>query len=206
MVQRALLFCGILSPILYALADTLAGLNWEAYSFRDQAISELGAVGAPSAHIFSILLIPTYLLLAAFGIGVWNSGKDKRNIRIAGGLLIGFSILALTVGQFVPMQPRGTEQGLTGLLHLVEGGIAMLILLAAMGFAAADLGRRFRLYTISTIILILTFGAWSAMDAPMIEAGLETPWVGVKERIWWYAYQLWFIVLALTLFQQQNDL
>jgi len=57
----------------------------------------------------------------------------------------------------------------------------MLILVTAMGFAAAAFSRRFRLYTIITITLMLSFGAWSGMEAPRIEAGLATPWVGVKE-------------------------
>ena len=61
----------MLSPVLYALADALAGLRWEGYSFRDQTISELGAIGAPSSTLFSVLLIPTYLLFVAFGAGVW---------------------------------------------------------------------------------------------------------------------------------------
>ena len=47
-MRRALLLCGVLSPLLYAAADVLAGLRWDGYSFRDQTISELGAIGAPS--------------------------------------------------------------------------------------------------------------------------------------------------------------
>jgi hypothetical protein len=42
------------------------------------------------------------------------------------------------------------------------------------------------------------------MDAPRIEAGLETPWVGLKERIYWYAYQLWFAVFAIMLLRKQT--
>ena len=79
------------------------------------------------------------------------------------------------------------------------------MVLGAMGFAATAFGRRFRLYTIATIAVVLVFGAWSVMDAPRIEAGLPTPWVGVKERIFWYAYQSWFVVLAVTLFREQSD-
>ena len=146
MLRRALLLCGVLSPVLYAVADLLAGLRWEGYSFRDQTISELGAIGAPSRSLFGALLIPTYLLLTAFGVGVWQAAEGRRAIRVAAGLLVGLGALALTVGQFVPMRPRGTEQGLIGALHLIEGGVAMLMVLGAMGFAATALGRRFRLY------------------------------------------------------------
>jgi Protein of unknown function (DUF998) len=204
-MRRILLLCGVLSPLLYAVADALAGLRLEGYSFRDQTISELGAIGASSRPLFSILLIPVYLLLAAFGVGVWRSAGGSRGLRVAGGLLVGLGVLALTVGQLVPMRPRGTGQGLAGALHLAEGAVAMLVLVVAMGFATTAFGRRFRLYTLATMALMLAFAAWSALKAPRIVAGLPTPWVGVEERIFWYSYQLWFVVLALTLLRKAPD-
>jgi hypothetical protein len=82
----------------------------------------------------------------------------------------------------------------------------MIILLTAMGFAAVALSRRFALYTFATVGVMLAFGAWSAMEIPGVEAGMATPWVGVKERIFWYAYQLWFMGLALILLQERGDL
>ena len=99
------------------------------------------------------------------------------------------------------MHLRGAEQGISGALHLIEGGVEMIILLVAMALAAASLGMRFRVYTIITVALMLAFGLWSAMEIPRVEAGVATPWIGVKERIWWYAYQLWFAGLALVLFR-----
>src|SRR5262245_44689982 len=197
--RKLLLLCGVVSPLLSALADALAGMRSPGYSFRDQTISELAAIGAPSRLLFSALLIFVYLLLVAFGVGVWQSAADRRKLRLVGGLLIGLGVMALTVGRFVPVQQRGMSQGLTGALHLAEGAVAMLIVLAAMVIAATVFGRCFRVYTATTIVVMLAFGAWSAMEAPRIEAGLATPWVGVKERIFWNAYQLWFMVLALTL-------
>jgi hypothetical membrane protein len=202
MLRKILLLCGILSPLLYAVADGLAGIRMEGYSFRDQTISELGAIGAPSRPLFSALLVAVYVLLTAFGVGVWRSAAGRRAVRIVGCLLVALGVMALTVGQFVPMRMRGTEQGLAGALHLVEGGIAVLMIVAAIGFAATALGRGFRLYSIATLVAVLAFGAWSGIDAPRIGEGLPTPWVGVKERIFWYAYQLWFAVLALRLLRE----
>lgn len=140
MARRVLLLGGILSPLLYALADLVGGLRSEGYSFRDQTISELGAIGAPSRVLFSAMLVPTYLAFLAFALGVWRSAADRRGLRIAGGLLLAFGVMALAVGQFVPMRPRGVDQGWAGALHLVEGGLAMLLIFAAMGFAAHALG------------------------------------------------------------------
>jgi len=197
--KLVLLYCGVASPLLYAAADLVAGLRWEGYSFRDQTISELGAIGAPSRPLFAGLLVLVYVLFTAYAVGVYQCAANRPKLRAAGALLIAFGVLALTVGQLAAMQPRGTEQGFAGALHLIEGAAAMLLLLAAMGFAAAALGRRFALYTLVTVVVMLAFGGWSAMDIPLVEAGLPTPWVGVKERIYWYAYQLWFAVLAIRL-------
>jgi len=205
MLRRILLLCGIVSPLLYAATDALAGLRWEGYSFRDQTISELGAIGAPSRALFSALLVVVYVVFTAFGVGVWQSARDRRRLRVAARLLIALGVLALTIGQFAAMRPRGTDQGVNGALHLIEGAAAMVLLLAAMGFAAAALGRAFALYTAATVVVMLAFGGWSTMDIPRVEAGLPTPWVGVRERIYWYSYQLWYIVLAIRLLREPTD-
>jgi hypothetical membrane protein len=202
MIRKVLLICGILSPVLYALSDMVAGMQWEGYSFRDQTISELGAIGAPSRPLFTVLLLVVYGLMVAFGVGIWKAAVTNRRLQVAGGLLIGVGVMALTVGPFVAMRLRGTEQGFAGTMHLVEGMVAMLMIFTAMGIAATTFGTRFRLYTIATIVLALGFGAWSGFGAPRIVQGLATPWVGVKERIFWYGYQSWYIVLALMLLLQ----
>jgi len=69
---------------------------------------------------------------------------------------------------------------------------------------ASTFGKRFRLYTIGTIILSVAFGAWAVSEFKQIEQGLSTPWIGLKERVFWYGYQTWFIVLALTLLRGQR--
>lgn len=198
-MQGILLRCGIASPVLYALADLLAGLRWHAYSFRDQTISELGAIGAPSRPLFATLLLIAYALLLAFGIGIRRASGHGHRLRIVGTLVIALAALALTVGQLASMRPRGVPQGLAGAMHLAEGAIAMLLVFLAMGFAATVFGARFRLYTWATIGLVLVLGAWTVRAAGAVEAGGQTPWLGVQERLWWYAYQSWFAVLALRL-------
>ncbi|MGE5176543.1 MAG: DUF998 domain-containing protein [Hyphomicrobiales bacterium] len=201
---RVLLLCGVIAPLLYGVADALAGLLWSGYSFRDQTISELGAIGAPSRPLFATLLVPVYLLFTGFGVGVWKSAGTRRDLRVAGGLLIALGVLALTVGQFAAMRLRGAEQGLSGALHLIEGAVAMILLLAAMVFAGRALGRGFAVYTALTVAVMLSFGGWSTMEIPRVEEGLPTPWIGIKERFYWYSYQLWYIVLALVLLRERG--
>lgn len=199
MPRTILLICGVLSPVLYAIADVVSGMRWEGYSFRDQTISELGAIGAPTRPLFAVLLAGVYALMVAFGMGVRKVAAGNRRLRIVGGIIVALGVIALTLGQLASMRPRGTEQGIAGALHLLEGAVWMSLLFTAMGIASTIFGRRFRLYTIGMIILALGLGAWSVSESPRIEEGLATPWLGVKERIFWYGYQSWFIVLALTL-------
>ena len=205
LLRKVLLVCGIVSPVLYAISDVLAGMQWKGYSFRDQTISELGAIGAPSRPLFAVLLLVVYGLLVAFGVGVWKSAGGNRRLQVVGGLLVGLGVMALTAGQLAAMRLRGTEQGLAGAMHLVEGVVAMLMTFTVMGIAATTFGARFRVYTIAMIVLTLGFGAWAALDIPRVEQGLATPWVGVIERIFWYGYQSWYIMLALRLLRGPKE-
>jgi pimeloyl-ACP methyl ester carboxylesterase len=71
-----------------------------------------------------------------------------------------------------------------------------------MGIAATVFGPRFRHYTVASIVFALVLGAWSASEGPRVEQGLVTPWLGVKERLFWYGYQSWFAVFALMLLRR----
>lgn len=203
MVRKVLLAAGIVAPLLYAAGDAIAGSRWEGYRFRDQTISELGAIGAPSAGLFGAFLVAAYALMVAFGVGVWISAGGSRGLRAAGALLMGLGVLALAMGPFSAMQMRGVEQGLSGQMHLASIAAGVLLILGAMALGAAALGRRFRLYTVATLAVMLAFGAWSGAEASRVERGLPTPWVGVKERIMVYGYQLWFVALALALLRRR---
>jgi hypothetical protein len=48
------------------------------------------------------------------------------------------------------------------------------------------------------------FGAWTAVDGPAVAEGLFTPWIGVRERISVYSYQLWLMLLAIYLLSMQR--
>lgn len=82
-------------------------------------------------------------------------------------------------------------------MHPIEGAMAMTLLLDPTEFAAASRGRRYTLYSAATVVIMLSFGGWSATEIPRVEAGLPTPWVGVKECIHWHSYPLWHIALAI---------
>ena len=56
-IRRLLLICGILASLLWIGTDIVAGVLWEGYSFVDQAVSELSAIGAPTRPLVVPLLL-----------------------------------------------------------------------------------------------------------------------------------------------------
>jgi hypothetical protein len=71
---------------------------------------------------------------------------------------------------------RGTW---TDTLHLVLGSVTVLVMLLAIGCAAATFGKRFWWYSIATVAILVAFGALTFVDAPRLAADLLTPWIGV---------------------------
>ena len=202
--EQALLLCGILASLLYVGTDILAAMNWEGYSYIDQSVSELRAIGAPTRPF----LVPTLLVYAmleiAFGLGVQRVAGQKRALHIAGVLLIGLGVMDV-VAPFFPMHLRGAASTLTDTMHILLTVVTVLLILVIIGFGAASGGTRFRFYSIATILTLIASGAWAFIDAPGIAANLPTPWVGIRERINIYGYMLWMAVLAFALLRNQDS-
>ena len=78
-------------------------------------------------------------------------------------------------------------------------------MLFTIGFGAAAFGKRFRLYSIATIALLVLFGALTGIEAPRITANLPTPWVEVWERINIGVFLLWVVALAIALLRTQVE-
>jgi hypothetical protein len=94
--RKALLVAGIVAVGVYAVGDLLSGLLYVGYSFKDQAISELTALGAPVRPLMLAAMTAHGLLVAAFGVGIWRSAGRSRSLRWVGPLLIGSSIVGFS--------------------------------------------------------------------------------------------------------------
>jgi len=71
-----------------------------------------------------------------------------------------------------------------------------------MGFGAAALSIRFRIYSIITIVTLFVFAILTSVDAPNVQANLPTPLLGIWERIMIGAFLLWVVVLAIILLKK----
>lgn len=197
--RGVLLASGIAASLLYVAADGLAALRWEGYRYTDQMVSELMAIGAPTRPL---LLAPFSLynaLMVAFALGVWEAAGRSRALRVSALVLLAWAVTGWVALLYAPMHLRGTAFTTTDVMHIVFTAVGALLMMVAMGFAAAALRRAFRLYTIATIAILLTFGALAGMYGADVAAGRPTPWAGALERVDIYASMLWFALLAVVL-------
>jgi hypothetical protein len=201
-MRKAYLVCGILSSLLYVATVALAPMLWERYSSTSQTVSELFAIDAPSWPLVVPLLLTYDMLVIAFGLGVWGSAGRKRALRVVGGLLAAYGAVGLG-GPFAPIHLRAAlaagEETLTDTMHGIITMVLVLFMMLAMGFGAAAFGRRFRLYSIATILMLVVGGVLTGLDQPRLVANLPTPWMGVWERIDIGVFLLWVVVLAVGL-------
>jgi hypothetical membrane protein len=193
---------GVVSSLVYVTADLLCGLQYVGYSFTDQVISELSAIGAPTASLWGAMLSVYAVLLAAFTAGVLCAAGDNQRLRRTGWLLVAF-VLSGPLWSFVPMHRRGEEFTWTDAGHIALGGGTVLLLTSVVGMGAGALGRRFRRYSIATMTTIFVAGIATFGYVGRMMAQQPTPGAGVVERISLYAFLLWIGVLATSL--RQHD-
>lgn len=195
-VRPVLLACGVLSSLLYVAMLAFVPMRWEGYSSAAQAVSELSAIGAPTRPLWVLLGVAYTLLVTAFGWGVLMAAGHRHHLRVVGSALVAYGLLGLF---WPPMHLRGVESTLTDTMHIAFAIATLLLMLLAIGFGAASLGKSFRRYSIATIWVFAVFGTLTFLNAPRLAANLPTPWLGIWERINIGAFLLWVIVLAVAL-------
>ena len=194
---KLMLVCGVLASLLYIGSDIVAGLSWEGYSFTSQAVSELRGIGAPT-RVFLVPILLVYAVLEiVFGLGIWKVAK-KRSLHITGALFIGLGALDL-MGPFFAMNASEPVGSVTNIIHIAVTILTLLSIFLIIGFGALSAGRKFCVYSIATLLVIITAGTLTFLEVPRIAESLPTPWMGVKERINIYGYMLWVSILAITL-------
>lgn len=131
--DRKLLNIGLLIPLWIFVGVWLTSMGYPGYSHFDQAMSQLGAVGAPT-HPYSAWVnnVPLGLLFVLFALGLARRFRGSR-AALASAALIGLHGLAsFMTGYFscdagcAPPQPSTAQQ-----LHNVAGLVMFLSLTAA---------------------------------------------------------------------------
>jgi hypothetical protein len=205
-LNKVLLVCGILSSLWYVSINIIVPMQDPDYNVASQTVSELSAIGAPTKFLWDVLGTFYSLLIIPFGWGVWLSSGHNRKLRAAGVMILiyGFS------GFFwPPMHLREAiaagEGSLTDTMHIVFTMITIALMLLMVGFGAAALGRKFRLFSIICIVIFMVFGTLTGLDSPGISADLPTPRLGIWQRINIGVFMLWVLVLAIVILHAEKE-
>jgi len=199
-LRKLLLLSGLVASLLYAVMIAFIPMLWDSYSSFSQTISELSAINAPTRSVWVPLGFAYTVLVAAFGVGVFASGHRRRSLRVVGALLVFNGVFGLG---WLPMHQRAVLAAggatATDTMHLAWSTVTSILLLSEIGVGAAAFARGFRFYSMTTMAVLVIFGALTFGEAPRVAANLPTPWLGIWERINVLGYMLWQAVLSITL-------
>ena len=204
-MRKIFFICGVFSPLVYILMTIIGGAMRPDYSHIYHAVSELLEAGAPNKHLMDVFLTISNLLGLLFSIGVLLLVKERNQKRQTGVFaaycLIIVSILGLLTAVFFPMDPRHTTLTFPGLMHLIIVGTMSILsivtpLLLGSWFKKQTNFVRFGTYSYISAILILVTGGLAAASAVV-----ESPFMGLAERLTIIAYFQWTFFLAFKLYR-----
>jgi hypothetical protein len=124
------------------------------------------------------------------------SAGANRPLRVAASSLIALGAIGLPGPWLFPMNLRGVGGDVA---HIVGTGVMVLLIVTGVGFGAAALGRRFRVYSVVTLAATLVFGMMTSVQAKGLATGDPTPWIGITERLCIGAFLAWVGALAIAL-------
>lgn len=199
------LWFGVVAPLWYIAINVFVAYRYPGYDAMSQVVSELSAIGAPTRSLWVFLSSIYSAALLVFCWGVWKMSKTSPRLRIVAILLL----VSTMIGLFWPPMNRrevlaAGGGGLTDTLHIVFTVAWSVLAFMIMGFAAAALQLRFRLYTIATAVIMIIFGWLTASGAGNLQTGRPTPDMGLWERVNIGVFMIWMFVFALTLLRLQR--
>ncbi|MGV9711694.1 DUF998 domain-containing protein [Gordonia sp. NPDC003424] len=196
--ETALLACGVAAAAVQIVSDVVAATRYSGYSYRDQTVSELSAIGAPTRDLLLVTGWIFEALICAFAVGVWRAAGHRTALRVTAVLLIVFAVNGF-VWSFFPMQQRGSEMASTDVMHIVFAVVQVVTIVAFIVAGSGAGGPGFRVFSGVIAAAILLAGAIAGTQAPKIGEGGVTPWIGVIERVSFYGPSVWIVGLAVVL-------
>ena len=199
---KLLLVAGAGAVLVYAIGDVLSGLLYDGYSWADQAIGELSAIGSPVRPLMVSIILTHNVLLLLFGIGMLRVA-DRRSLRWIGILLVVcFVVVGLPTHTIWAMSSRGLQTGFNDTMHITSSMVFSVLVVAMMALSAAAYRGLFRVYSLATIVVVVAFGAASGVAMSGLEQD-DTPWAGTFERINAYSYFAWLVILAMMVIRHE---
>ncbi|WP_367599515.1 DUF998 domain-containing protein [Pseudomonas fulva] len=197
LLDRSLLSCGLLIPFWLVLGVSLTAMAYPGYDHLHLAMSQLGAVGAPT-HGLSPLVnnFPLALLFALFAWGIARRWRGSRLAMVSAVLLLLHAVGSFGTGWFAcdqgcaPEQPSTSQQ-----LHNLSGLLMFLSLTLASGLWVWLGARIAHSRALAVFSLVCTLGA--IITVGLMGQAMQTgEWFGLYQRLNYGVGVLWVAVIA----------
>jgi hypothetical membrane protein len=200
-ITRWLALGGVVGPLLFVAAFTVAGVVRPGYSPIHQAVSDLG-VGS-NAWLLNVSLVLLGVLLSTFAVGFFRSLRPTLSLtwRWVCAVLLSCTGLGFAIAGIF------TEAPATVAIHWMVG-MPLLILGSVVGFFVTGLALRrnaqwrgwgtySQIASVVTIMLIATmFWVWTP-GTPLAPARLG----GLLERMLFIEILAWYVAFGWLLFR-----
>jgi hypothetical membrane protein len=197
LIYQVLSLCGIAAPVLLFCAVLIAGSLHPNYSHVSQAISVLGAQGAPYKIILNFLgLIPSGLLTLLFSLAMLQIIKGNSALYISCAFVALAGLGRLFAG-FFPCDPGCIPIiSISGKLHAIFGGIALFAgSIAPLMMAIGLRKQHYRvMYYISLVLGIASILVFMALTSQIM-----MPYFGLMQRMLLILTYVWMIVVAISI-------
>jgi hypothetical membrane protein len=196
--NKAFAICGIITPILYLLMVIIGGALSPGYNHITETVSELLVAGAPNRPLLATLMIISSVLGILFPIGLHRGINEGRGSKVGPAFLIIAAVLGIFTTYF-PQDPGGPPVTFAGTVHVVL--LIPMVILSLGAFLAFwrrlksdSLWSGYDRYSLITFIVAIPLGVISAVL-------LDSPYVGLLERISVAVVLQWGFVMAIKLFR-----
>ena len=196
--NKVFAICGIIAPILYLLMVIIGGALSPGYNHITETVSELLVAGAPNRPLLATLMIISSVLGILFPIGLHRGINEGRGSKVGPAFLIIAAVLGIFTTYF-PQDPGGPPVTFAGTVHVVL--LIPMVILSLGAFLAFwrrlksdSLWSGYDRYSLITFIVAIPLGVISAVL-------LDSPYVGLLERISVAVVLQWGFVMAIKLFR-----
>jgi hypothetical membrane protein len=198
--RKFLIICGIIAPLIFTLEIIIIGIFHPNYNHITQYISELGAINAPFAIFYNILLSISGILILIFSFGLFKELDDKFIIKILGSVFIAISGLSFFLIGFFPCDPDCINITIIGLIHGNLANAAQIPLLIAPLLLSNsfkfDKSNFIKYYSIFTTILGIVFFI-------IYKSYIFEGYTGLFQRISFGIPLLWIEIIAIKMFRNR---
>jgi hypothetical protein len=197
MTNRLALITGSLGALVVVVLTVVGGANFPNYSHASQFISELGADGAPNAHLINLAgFLPAGVLITSFAFFAWRS-LPRSGATTFGMVGLAFFALGYLVAAFFPCEGdcRPVEPALSQAIHNLFGLAGYLFAPLSLGL----LGWQARRWPKGMHLSGLGFIGSGFALLGLLFLSPDFKYVGIAQRILEGSVLTWIMVCALYL-------